>query len=458
MILLLSGAVFALCLIVGGSRAGALLPQLLALPLIALTLPVALARRDAFGRLGWILVAGLVAVPLLQVIPLPPSIWTALPGRAPVAEAFATEGAPAPWLAISLQPEETWRSAVALLPGLSLFLAAFSLGSRQRYQLVGVAVSVGFVSVLLAMLQVIGGPGNPLDFYDVAGKGVGFFVNNNHFATFLAMLIPVSVALLAEKNDEAVVQPWIVGGALVVMLLLGLALTGSRSALGLGILAVLASWLLIMRPVFGEGMKRRTALLAGAVAALVFAPIALGMGLMGILDRFGRSDLVDDARWTIFRVTWRAALDYLPFGSGLGTFQRVYQWHEPPNALMAEVINNAHNDWLELFLETGLFGAALMLLWIVWLASTAVVAFGRGGSPNARLAKAAVIALGLACLHSFWEYPLRATGLGAFFGLLCAVAAVRTQEAEAPSAVFAATGAKSRKRRRSVKKNALSRG
>ena len=46
--------------------------------------------------------------------------------------------------------------------------------------------------------------------------------------------------------------------------------------------------------------------------------------------------------------TWQALRSDFPTGSGLGTFERVYQLHEPAQVMMWELINHAHNDWLEL--------------------------------------------------------------------------------------------------------------
>src|SRR4051794_33274885 len=82
-----------LALLLGGSTRGIwgnLALQLLAIPLLAWAV-LAGERpqwRAAAKPLALILVAGLMLI-LLQLVPLPPALWTRLPGRGPVSEGFS---------------------------------------------------------------------------------------------------------------------------------------------------------------------------------------------------------------------------------------------------------------------------------------------------------------------------------------------------------------------------------
>jgi len=93
------------------------LVELAALPLLVLAtgrlVQAGLWREHRFALS---LLAALVAVPLLQLIPLPPTIWTALPGRDQMALALELAGLPPGWSPLSLAPEQTWRAALALTP------------------------------------------------------------------------------------------------------------------------------------------------------------------------------------------------------------------------------------------------------------------------------------------------------------------------------------------------------
>jgi O-antigen ligase len=417
----LSSTILAVSLILGGSRAGALLPQLLAFLLIVLAAPTAWARRSELDRLSRTLLASILLLPPLQIIPVPSFVWTSLPGRSAVAGLLSQTGTELPYLGVSLQPQETLAAYIALFPGISLFAASFSLSARQRSWLIGVALAVGFLSLPISMLQVIGGAASAFDFYGGTGRGVGFFVNANHLATYLAVLIPLTAGLFAERGSWFTMPPWILGLGLTVSYLLALSLTGSRSALVLAAIGLAGSTTWIVRPEFGRYLSRRVSLLVGLVVLLVVAPIALGMGLLATFGRFGGNDVAEDARWKIYRVTLDAAGSYFPFGSGLGTFDRVYQWHEPVSAIGKELINNAHSDWLELLLEAGGPGVVLMAVWTSWLM---LRSRETGPSKTGRLSKAAALGLCIISVHSLWDYPARATGISALVGLLCGMLAV----------------------------------
>ena len=55
----------------------------------------------------------------------------------------------------------------------------------------------------------------------------------------------------------------------------------------------------------------------------------------------------------ILSTTSRALRDFMPFGSGLGSFQSVYQLYEKPDAGHDDYVVHAHNDYVELALELG---------------------------------------------------------------------------------------------------------
>ena len=116
------------CLLLGGGTGSGYLSdavlQLLSLPLLFAALWRILAAPRG-PELRWALTAcaAILAVPLLQLVPLPPQIWTHLPGRDAVLAAFALLGRAPAWAPISMAPRSTWLCALGLLPPLAVFLA-----------------------------------------------------------------------------------------------------------------------------------------------------------------------------------------------------------------------------------------------------------------------------------------------------------------------------------------------
>ena len=191
----------------GGARSGRLtevILSLLAIPLLAWGV-WRLFETDVTRQMRWALgfCGALVALPLLQLIPLPPSLWTLLPHREISAASFSLIGEDAPWMPISVTPEATWLSALSLLPPLSVFLGVMLLGYRDRRWLSVVILTVGVVSVFFGLLQVAQGPTSKLRFYDFTNptEAVGFFANRNHFAALVYSLVLLTGSLGGQRRS-----------------------------------------------------------------------------------------------------------------------------------------------------------------------------------------------------------------------------------------------------------------
>ena len=139
---------------------------LLAIPLLALGV-WRLFDADVTRQMRWALwfCVALVAVPLIEAIPLPGWLWTHLPHRELSAGSFGLIGKNVPWMPLSVSPEMTWLSALSLLPPLSLFIGVLILGYRERRWLSLVVISIGVVSAFLGLIQVAQGQASPLRFY-----------------------------------------------------------------------------------------------------------------------------------------------------------------------------------------------------------------------------------------------------------------------------------------------------
>jgi hypothetical protein len=139
--------------------------QLASLPLLGVVLVSPNLTQVPRGPV--ILVCLLVALPLAQIIPLPPTLWTALPGREEVTQAYSAASISLPWLPISLAPNITWRSVFSLLPAVAIFLAMLCLSNRTHRNLVLMMLAIAFLSVLLDLLQMMGGQFSALRFYAI---------------------------------------------------------------------------------------------------------------------------------------------------------------------------------------------------------------------------------------------------------------------------------------------------
>ena len=119
--------------------------------------------------------------------------------------------------------------------------------------------------------------------------------------------------------------------------------------------------------------------------------------------------------------TSRAVSDFLPWGSGLGSFQSVYPLYEDPLKVDADYVIHAHNDYVEVALELGVAGIVLMLLFLAWW--TAAVWRTWRTAEAGPFARAATIASAAVLVHSFVDFPLRTAAISVCFGMCLALLA-----------------------------------
>jgi O-antigen ligase len=119
---------------------------------------------------------------------------------------------------------------------------------------------------------------------------------------------------------------------------------------------------------------------------------------------------------------------YMPFGSGLGTFEQAYPLFEDPDLVDSTYVNHAHNDFLELTIEGGLFALGLIAAFLAWLAKRCLGLIGRPEDPEAY---ALLLVIGVLTLHSLVDYPLRTAALSLVFAMaLGLLTRPRTPESE----------------------------
>lgn len=405
------------CLVLGGASAAGfianLVLQLAALPLIGwATWQMLQTRPQAQIRAPLALLGLIVLLAVLQLVPLPPAVWTHLPGRAAAVEGYRLLGLPLPWLPLTLAPEASLAGVLWLLPAIAVLLATLVLGAFRGRTIAMVIVAVTLVSVAIGALQVIGGAS--AYFYAVTNYGVavGFFANGNHNATLMLVCIPFLAALQAallkrhaSPRSASAVRLLVIAAYAIIAV--GLLINASLAGIGLGVPVALGTWLAFgrMRPMMRRGLGIVALVLSfGALGAIVVGPF--GNNLFG-----HQTTNVAQSRQTSFTLTWQAARQYLPIGSGIGSFQPIYRTQEPLETINTVFMNHAHSDWLELLLETGVPGMAMAALVLAWCLRRARAIWPSDeADPFARAATIAVIAI---LAHSLVDYPLRTAALSA---------------------------------------------
>ena len=424
----LASATLAGALVLGGGQGflGDGVVQMLALALVAVCLwRQASDPGSRLPRLAWMALLPL-ALPILQLLPLPEGVWLMPAARAELGQELAAAGVE-PAGRWSLVPLATEQALFWVLPAVALFLACLQLDGNQRRKLLALLVLAATASVLLGLAQLADGRDSGLRFYSNTniGASVGFFANRNHLASLLAVALPLVVvgsALWLERRESWDARTLLGVAArvgLVALLILGIAITLSRAGLLLGMLGLFLSLPVVL------GLRRRRGTTRWlAVGTSLGLMLALQFALFGIV-KSQEKDPLDDARLRYLPVVEAVARQHGPLGTGLGGFRRAFEAEDPAQG--RAYINHAHNDWAELWLEGGWPGLALM-----FAAAAGLVVSGwrlwrqdRDASPGPRaIARAAWLGLLLLALHSLADYPLRTSALLAVAGLLAGQVAV----------------------------------
>ena len=423
-----------LCIVFGGASAGGYIAnaglQLLGILMLALAW-LARPGAESLGpqRMLWWIVAAALALLLIQMLPLPGALWRILPGRGELAADMELAGIRQIYSFVSLMPHESFKSAVWLLPAAGLLCAMLRapvvLGPRR---LSIVVVGAMCLAVIVAALQKSQGSGSPLYFYDITNRGsaVGFFANANHMASLLLVTIPFQGALLAEaleRTDERRLTGIAAILGTMGLTVTGLAVNGSLAGYGLLVPVIIASALIVSpRP----DLRRK-------IVAVMVPAIAVGVAIL-LATSEGRA-MLDDAtampagsRQQIFAVSWHAIRDMWPVGSGVGTFAELYASYENPAAVTRTFINHAHNDYIEIILETGIAGLVLPVAFLLWWGWCAVRIWRDDRASPYVLA--AVVASATLLVHSLVDYPLRTAALSSIFAVSIGLMALAASAAD----------------------------
>lgn len=411
--------------LLGGSSRPDPIQNALLRPVAALLLVPAIwnLRSEDLGRGRAILVMlGLLAVwVVLQLVPLPASVWQALPGREIVTELDAVAGLENVWRPISLTPFRGLEAAFAMLVPFTALLLALGMRMRDRALLFAI-VGIGVINAAFGLLQAIGGAESPLYLFAFSSRGApaGVFANENHSAVYSAivLLIITRLALQSRKHEDPAWVRFSYAPAFVLVLLAVL-VTGSRAGFVATLAALIAS--AIMTVVSTEGAKtdvvggrgrfdwRKSRRLAfGGCAAAI---IVVGLAFVWLERTPAVSDIMDrssfeDLRWSLLPILGEMASSHWIAGTGFGSFDAVYRMYEPTDLLMPPYVNHAHNDWLQFVIEGGLPAICLLVTFLTWFVWSVTSLRNAGGARGEKIIFWTACLLILAAAELV-DYPLR---------------------------------------------------
>lgn len=244
---------------------------------------------------------------------------------------------------------------------------------RRILGLAFIIVLIGSGESLFGLFQYLQGAKTVLG-YPVTNIGTvnATYISHNHFAGFLVMVLPIALGLLVgagnlEKKFFVFLLLGMMGAALVLTLSRGGLLSFFVAVSGF-FLCLLSKAIFFKRTV----ISWRAVLLLLVLLGLFVATYVGFIGISPIAHRSLVETFVPTAevfRQEIRFPLWRNVLRLVPefplTGSGLGSFHDVFLRYRPAEMPLTKQAFHAHNDYLELLVETGVPGL-LIALWAMF--------------------------------------------------------------------------------------------
>jgi O-antigen ligase len=369
---------------------------------------------------------GLLVIALAALVPLSPETWLSLPGRAAYAELVALLRQPPmniASLSLSFDPVGTSYATLSVLLALSVGMAAMLLPATLLLSVLALFVGIAIAEAALGLLQVVFGTPSFLA-YDVAvggNRAAGTFVNKNHYATLLAMALPLLIFRTAGQfhfSQRVTTRStlsslwWGVATATVATALVA-SLSRAGSAAGFSV-AVLATLMCGLRK--QATTRQRFGLLGIAVLALALASTS---SLTLLLDSLTGATFADSAegRKALVRLSMIGATSFFPVGSGLGSFSIAFQRFQADG--VTGFIEHVHNDYVELLFEAGILGCIVLICFVIAAVATGVRLW-KSQSETQPLSPAIACWLGALAfaIHAWFDFPSHIPGLTIVVSLL----------------------------------------
>jgi O-antigen ligase len=360
-------------------------------------------------------------LPSLPVDPAPAGIRrVSLPGRAAIHQALALWGPVGGFVPLSVIPYATLLQFVQAAACVLIFVAVrqsvWWLGERSWRAALPLAI-LASAEALLGLAQ--------------AGAAVpgrvpsGTYVNHNHFAGLLEMVLPFAVlypvALWSGTRDRGTARVTVSCLSIAAAAVMLAAILCSLSRMGLfaslaglavcGVGICLANgWLRSWGPV-------KTAVILAIAAAILVAAGVIFLPPDAFVQRFG----TPDNRSQVWKESLPLLRDYWLFGCGAGGFESVFMKYKRIDPMMR--IDYVHNDYLQRFIELGAAGCAILACLIFAVMRQAVRAARACDSASERaLAVACLASLAAILLHSAADFNLYIPANAMVFAWVCGIA------------------------------------
>jgi O-antigen ligase/tetratricopeptide (TPR) repeat protein len=384
---------------------------------------------------------------VIQLIPFPPGLLKVLsPCAYSIHHNASVLSGETAWMTLSINPGATLAELFRWATYVGFYVLTVQLlKNRDLLRKTVVVIAIfGAILSFSSILQFYLTKDMALWFRHVPNNSmiVGPYICHNHYAGLMEMIFPVILALfffhrprvrnsslikgIVEILSQEKANIHILIGAAALLTVTSVFVSLSRG----GMLSLCLSLLLFFYLLFKRRISRSNALLVIALISLT----ALAIGWFGwdqIFDRFVKlknaQGVIHESRLDFWKDSINIIKDFPVTGSGAGSFIDIYPSYQTVNGTLT--VPHAHNDYIQLAVETGIIGILLAGSFIVVLFyKTYSVFLARKDAYSVYIYMGSITGILSILIHSVtdFNFQIGANGLWFFFLAGLAVSAANT--------------------------------
>jgi O-antigen ligase len=309
--------------------------------------------------------------------------------------------------------------------GMLLFVVSQTLRrSSQFLAMASAFTAYGGLVAAFAVLQSLAPNGKLYWLWrpEQGGLIYGPYVNHNHYAGLMELLLPFPLVLAATSFTSG--NRKIAAGATAALMAGSIFLSGSRG----GMLAFIAQMIVLAVLLLRKRQSgwKQPLMLGGFLVMVVLFLIWMGGAeltqRLASIHAEAREEMNGGFRLTIDRDCLRMFMKRPILGWGLGTFPIAYPGFR--SFYTNFFVNQAHNDYLQLLVETGLVGFSIAVWFLVVVFRQAAGKLQNWTeTASGSLTVVAILGCVGILVHSFLDFNLQIPANAALFYVLCGMAA-----------------------------------
>jgi len=283
------------------------------------------------------------------------------------------------WMPISIYPYATKMELSSILIFIGMFLIITNTPGIRINHIIVAIISLGFSISLLGIMQKLTGTTKP--YWVVESNSLypfGPYINRNHFAGYICMVIPLALGLLIARFRSfflsrkryfkaADFQSHLFANLLlvfaIVIMILALLFSLSRGGILVFLFSIAVFLIIVAISRLATGNNRGKKISSFVLSILIASVFLIWIGRNTILDRLSDPSSPSSTRVSLYLDTLNMSSDFPIFGTGFGTFQYIYRKYKTWDDLF--LYKHAHNDYLEILSDLGLIGFLIVLVGIV---------------------------------------------------------------------------------------------